>query len=72
MFSTSDLGKAAFLQLRGHEVRISVNQNGYWTFSYDPDAVADVAAYQQGAPAPAKTLATTMRHLKTRAKKAAI
>jgi hypothetical protein len=71
MYMTTDVGKAAYLQLRGHQVAITVSDNGSWTFGFDPSARSDVIAYDQGAVVPAKIFAQGIRQLKAAAKKTA-
>ena len=71
MYLTTDVGKAAYLQLRGHQATITVSDNGSWTFGFDPSARSEVIAYDQGAVVSAKLFAQAIRQLKAAAKKAA-
>jgi hypothetical protein len=70
MYTTTDLGKAAFLQMRGHQVRISVNGNGYWTFHFDALVSPDIQAFDTGAVVPARLYAKALSQLKRQASKA--
>jgi hypothetical protein len=63
MYRTTDVGKAAYLQLRGHQLAITINDNGSWTFVFDPSARSDVITYDQGAVVPAKIFAQSIRQL---------
>jgi hypothetical protein len=45
MYRTTDVGKAAYLQLRGHQPAITVSDNGSWTFVFDPGVRSDVITY---------------------------
>jgi hypothetical protein len=62
-FRTTDLGRAAFLVVKGHQLRAVVGR-GRRSFVFAYSAAEDAASYYLGAVIPARAFASAIRDLK--------